>query len=65
MNLLWAFEFSPAKDRSGKEVVPDIWNFAQVRRCLVLSLSPSPLTYHPGIGELTKPFPMHCQAPQC
>ncbi|KAI0793050.1 cytochrome P450 [Irpex lacteus] len=37
MNLLWAFEFSPAKDRSGKTVVPDIWNFAQA-----LASSPNP-----------------------
>ncbi|KAJ6573872.1 cytochrome P450 [Mycena vulgaris] len=29
MNLLWAFNFTPVKDASGKEMVPDIYDYAQ------------------------------------
>ncbi|KAI0695237.1 cytochrome P450 [Cytidiella melzeri] len=29
MNLLWAFEFSPARDEKSQEIKPDIWNYAQ------------------------------------
>ncbi|KAI0698161.1 cytochrome P450 [Cytidiella melzeri] len=37
MNLLWSFEFSPAKDAKGEEIKPDIWNYAQA-----LASSPNP-----------------------
>ncbi|KAJ7170769.1 cytochrome P450 [Mycena crocata] len=29
INLLWGFNFSPIKDASGKELVPDIYDYAQ------------------------------------
>lgn len=31
MNLLWAFNFQPIKDQQGREMKPDIYNYAQVR----------------------------------
>ncbi|KAI0793048.1 cytochrome P450 [Irpex lacteus] len=41
MNLLWGFEFFPAKDMKGNEITPDIWNYAQA-----LSTSPNPFQFN-------------------
>ncbi|KAI0088621.1 cytochrome P450 [Irpex rosettiformis] len=40
MNLLWGFEFTPAKNAKGEEIKPDIWNFAQA-----LASSPNPFQF--------------------
>ena len=31
MNLLWGFDFSPAKNSSGQDIEPDVCNYAKVR----------------------------------
>ncbi len=36
MNLLWGFNFTPALDKNGNEIKPDIWNYAQVSSQLSL-----------------------------
>jgi hypothetical protein len=39
MNLLWSFEFSPAKDANGQEIRPDIWNYAQVHKLFFFTVT--------------------------
>ena len=59
MYLLWAFDFSPAKNDKGEEVKPDIWNFAQVSH-LVFVWRSSSNDYFPGVGKLSEPVPLYC-----
>jgi hypothetical protein len=30
LNLLWAFDYSPATDTEGNEIKPDIWDYQPV-----------------------------------
>lgn len=64
MHLLWAFDFSPAKDAKGEEIKPDIWDYAQVCQCLCATLSVCLIVYFTGLISLSEPFQMHDPSPQ-